>query len=84
MKSTKRPYAALDPVTGKAYELHHVGQNNDGALAVLTQDQHRGKGVFSKLHSIWNDSGVDHGADWNKTVSDFWKYLGNYYAKGGV
>lgn len=75
--------AALDP-TGKAYELHHVGQNNDGVLAVLTQGQHRGEGNFSELHSIWDDSGVDHGADWNKTVSDFWKYLGNYYAKGGV
>ena len=74
----------LDPATGKAYELHHVGQNNDGVLAVLTQEQHRGKGVFSKLHTIWDDSAVDHGADWNKTVSDFWKYLGNYYANGGV
>ncbi len=80
----QKGYPALDPVTGKAYELHHVGQNNDGALAVLTQDQHRGKGVFSKLHNIWNDSGVDHGADWNRTVSDFWKYLGSYYANGGV
>ena len=80
----QKGYAALDPVTGKAYELHHVGQNNDGVLAVLTQGQHRGEGNFSKLHSIWNDSGVDHGADWNKTVSGFWKYLGNYYAKGGV
>ena len=80
----QKGYAALDPVTGKAYELHHVGQNNDGVLAVLTQGQHRGEGNFSKLHSIWNDSGVDHGADWNKTVSNFWKFLGNYYAKGGV
>ena len=79
----QKGYAALDP-TGEAYELHHVGQNNDGVLAVLTQEQHRGEGNFSKLHSIWNDSGVDHGADWNKTVSGFWKYLGNYYAKGGV
>lgn len=75
---------ALDPTTGKAYELHHVGQNNNGALAILTQDQHRGKGAFSKLHHIWQDSGVDHGPNWNKTVSDFWKSLGNYYVNGGV
>lgn len=80
----RKGYAPLDPVSGKAYELHHVGQNNEGTLAVLTQDQHRGKGVFSKLHFKWEDSGVDHGTEWNKTVSDFWKYLGNYYAKGGV
>ena len=80
----QKGYPPLDPVTGKAYELHHVGQNNDGVLAVLTRNQHRGEGFFSKLHNIWNDSGVDHGADWNKTVSAFWKYLGNYYAQGGV
>ncbi len=80
----RKGYAPLDPVSDKVYELHHVGQNNDGVLAVLTQDQHRGKGTFAKLHFIWEDSGVDHGAGWNKTVSDFWKYLGNYYAKGGV
>lgn len=80
----QRGMKPIDPVTGKAYELHHVGQNNYGALAVLTQEQHRGKGEFAKLHDIWNDSGVDHGAEWDKTVKEFWKYLGNYYAKGGV
>ena len=69
----QRGMAPLDPITGKAYELHHVGQNNNGALAVLTQEQHRGAGEFAKLHNIWNNSGVDHGPNWNKTVSDFWK-----------
>src|SRR5699024_1339741 len=48
-------YAPIDPLSGKPYELHHVGQNNNGALAVLTQDQHRGKGQFANLHSIWED-----------------------------
>lgn len=80
----QKGYPALDPATDKAYELHHVGQNNNGVLAVLTRDQHRGKGNFSKLHKIRKESGVEHGADWNKTVSDFWKHLGDYYAKGGV
>lgn len=80
----QKGYAPIDPMTGKAYELHHVGQNNDGIIAVLTQDQHRGKGEFAKLHNIWKDSGVDHGAEWNKTVKEFWKYLGDYYTKGGV
>lgn len=76
--------APLEPATGKAYELHHVGQNNDGVLAVLTQKQHRGEGKFKILHEIWSDSGVDHGASWSKTTSEFWKYYGNYCAKGGV
>lgn len=74
----------LDPATGKAYELHHVGQKNDGVLAVLTQGQHRGEGNFAKLHKIWNDSGVDHGAAWNKKGSAFWKSYAAQCVKGGV
>lgn len=77
-------YSPLDPVTGKAYELHHVGQKDKGVLAILTQEQHRGTGNMKVLHEILNGSGVDHGTEWKKTVSSFWKYLGNYYAKGGV
>lgn len=80
----QRGMAPIDPVSGKAFELHHTGQNDTGTLAMLTQGQHRGKGVFSILHGIWEDSGVDHGADWSKTVRDFWKYLGNLAASGGT
>lgn len=72
--------APIDPATGKAYELHHIGQNPDGTLAMLTRDQHRGKGVFSKLHEIWKDSSVDHGTEWEKTTREFWKYLGQALA----
>ena len=80
----QRGMKPLDPATGKAYELHHVGQNNDGVLAVLTQGQHRGEGNFAKLHKIWNDSGVDHGAAWNKKGLDFWKSYAAQCVKGGV
>lgn len=80
----QRGMRPLDPATSKAYELHHVGQNNDGVLAVLTRGQHRGEDNFAKLHKIWNDSGVDHGAAWNKKVSDFWKSYAAQYVKGGV
>lgn len=80
----QKGYPPLDPVSGKAYELHHIGQKKDAMLAILTQDQHRGKGVFAKLHKIWKDSDVPRGTEWNKTVSEFWKDLGNQYAKGGI
>jgi hypothetical protein len=80
----QKGYAPLDPLTGKAYELHHVGQADDGTLAILTINQHRGEENFAKLHNIWKDSTVDHGADWTKTVSEFWKDLGYQYAKGGI
>lgn len=78
-----RGMSPLDPLSGKAYELHHVGQNNDGVFAVLTQEQHRGKGVFAKLHHIWNNSNVDHGSEWNKLVSEFWKSFANCHVQGG-
>ena len=78
-----RGMSPLDPLSGKAYELHHVGQNNNGVLAVLTQEQHRGKGVFAKLHHIWNNSSVDHGPEWNKLVSEFWKSFGSGFVQGG-
>lgn len=70
----------VDPLTGKAYELHHVGQSNDSILAILTQEQHRGEGVSKILH-VLKESEVDHGSAWQKTVSEFWEYLGNYYAQ---
>lgn len=73
----------VDPLTGKAYELHHVGQSNDSILAILTQEQHRGEGVSKILH-VLKESEVDHGSAWQKTVSEFWEYLGNYYAQESV
>ena len=73
----------VDPLTGKAYELHHVGQSNDSILAILTQEQHRGEGVSKILH-VLKESEVDHGSVWQKTVSEFWKYLGNYYVQASA
>lgn len=77
--------APLDPLTGKAYEIHHVGQKNDGLFAILTQEQHRGEGNFSKLHHVWSDSEVDHGSAWTKTKKEIFEYLGkSVFANGGI
>jgi hypothetical protein len=63
--------APLDE-NGKAYELHHIAQDADGALAILTQEQHRGEGAYKVLHKILEDSSVDHGSSWAKTRKTFW------------
>lgn len=77
--------APIDPLTGKAYEIHHVGQKNDGLFAILTQEQHRGEGNFSKLHKIWSDSEVDHGAAWVRQKKKIFEYLGkSVFANGGI
>lgn len=69
---------------GKAYELHHLNQENEGTLAVLTQEQHRGKGLFSVLHDKWTDGAVGHGADWAKTKKEFWQNLAELMKSGAV
>jgi hypothetical protein len=63
--------APLDPATGKAYELHHMGQLSDGILTVLKQEEHRGKGNYSIWHLL-EESTVEHGAEWNQIREDFW------------
>lgn len=65
--------APIDPQTGNAYELHHMRQNPDGVLAILTREEHRGAGNFKTLHHIFEDSAVDHGAEWTKITKAFWQ-----------
>lgn len=72
-------YAPLDP-NGIPYELHHVNQNADGTLAILTQTEHRGKGVYSILHDV-EKTGVHNTEQgisatvWNQQKKSFWKDL---------
>lgn len=84
LERMRKGLAAIDPVTGKSYEVHHIGQKNDGVFAILTQEQHRGEGNFAKLHHIWKDSGVEHGSAWKKIKSDLWKTLGEQLENGGI
>lgn len=69
----------LDP-TGVAYEVHHVGQQNDSIFAVLTQSEHRGEGAFKTLHENLRSSVIDRG-EFAKEKVQFWKDL--YYALVG-
>ena len=67
--------AALDPATGKAFELHHVGQQADSTLAMLTQKEHR-LGENYKIWHILSESTVhSSGNTWNRQRMDFWKSL---------
>ena len=73
LERMRKGLAPLDPLTGKAYELHHINQNPNGTLAVLKQDIHRENA--SILNTIWENSTVDHGSTWNKTRKEFWQNL---------
>ena len=75
--------AAIDPISGEAYELHHIGQKIDSTLAILTKYEHRQGGN----HRIWHYVGDAIGENptqqpgWSKQASDFWKEFGAMMAE---
>ena len=67
LQRIKDGLSPIDPLTKKAYELHHVGQKSDSIIAVLTNGQHDLPGLHVESF------GVDHGSAWQKIVRQFWK-----------
>lgn len=77
-------YAPIDP-TGHRYELHHIGQKNDSPLAILTKEEHRGKGNVT----IWNTltDGFDNPSSqsgWSTIKRHFWKDYAKQVVNGGI
>lgn len=66
--------APLD-ANGNPFELHHVGQKNDGTLAILTEGQHRGKDIYKVLHPNGNKqpSEIDRKLFDTVIKPNFWK-----------
>lgn len=78
----QKGYAPIDPATGKAYQLHHIGQKADGTLAVLTEDQHQGNSAI--LNISGKDSEIIR-SEFATTRKEFWEYLGkSVFANGGI
>lgn len=72
----------IDPITGKAYQLHHIGQKADGTLAVLTESQHQGN---SAILNIFGKESEIIRSEFATTRGEFWEYLGKYvFANGGI
>lgn len=70
-------YAPLDPLTGKAYQLHHVGQRVNGTLAVLTEAQHQGNAAI--LNMVGKASEINRTA-FSTTRKEFWMSFGKILA----
>lgn len=78
----QKGYAPLDPATGKAYQLHHIGQKADGTLAVLTENQHQGNAAI--LNITGKESEIIR-SEFDTTRKDFWEYLGkSVFTNGGI
>ena len=78
LQRMKKGLAPLDPATGEAYQLHHVGQKIDSPLAILTKAEHRG----AENDAILHDSNIESGTgvhslltenEWKAQREAFWK-----------
>lgn len=75
--------AALDPATGQAYQLHHIGQNPNSTLAILTEAEHMQGGNNLIWHELEGASRIDRVAFKTQRES-FWKSFAEICLSGGV
>ncbi|MBR6383284.1 MAG: HNH/ENDO VII family nuclease [Lachnospiraceae bacterium] len=76
LERVKKGLAPID-ATGQKYELHHIGQNADGTLAILTQAEHDKPG----LHGFKLVSEIDRN-EFNQFRTKFWKTIGKMIEEG--
>lgn len=76
LERMKQGLAALDPITGESYQLHHIGQQADSTLAILTRAEHMQGGNNTIWHELGEATQV-HGAGntWDAQRQAFWKAL---------
>lgn len=68
--------AALDPITGESYQLHHIGQQADSTLAILTRAEHMQGGNNTIWHELGEATQVHGpGNTWDAQRQAFWKAL---------
>ncbi len=82
LERMKLGYAPLDPETGLAYQLHHIGLSSDGTLAILTASQHQDNAA---ILNIFSKSSEINRTEFASTRQAFWKYMGEVvFANGGI
>ena len=81
LERIKKGYAAIDPATGKALQLHHIGQKADGALAILTEAEHQGNAAI--LNIAGKESEIDRAA-FAQQRKEIWMKLAELFEKGKI
>ena len=83
LERMKLGYAAIDPITGQSFQLHHIGQTVDSPLAILTPFEHTGGGNNAILHNVNIEAG--HGvhslisdAEWTAQKIEFWQSFAEF------
>jgi len=74
LTNLQRVMEGLSPLgpDGYAYELHHIGQQTDATLAILTKTEHMKNGNNLIWHPLRKGSTVSRGSEWSKQVREFW------------
>jgi hypothetical protein len=72
--------APLDP-TGTPYELHHIGQQMDSTLAVLTKTEHMQGGNNTIWHELTGQSAIDRPV-FDKQRTAFWEAASKILQEG--
>lgn len=60
--------------TGMSYEVHHLGQQADGPLAMLTHGEHHNPATYSFIHYAPEGKNITEAA-WAVQRSDFWRTI---------
>ena len=66
-------------LNGIPYELHHIGQESGGTLALISKEIHQQNTKI--LHAFKDVSEVDHGAAWARQKREFYMNLYDYVSK---
>jgi len=74
--------AAIDPISGLPYELHHIGQKADSTLAILTKAEHMQNGN-NKIWHVFGNASEAHapGNTWDSQRMEVWKALATVLSK---
>lgn len=76
LERMKQGLAALDPITGESYQLHHIGQQADSTLAILTRSEHMQGGNNTIWHELGEATQVHSpGNIWDSQRQAFWKAM---------
>ncbi len=66
--------AAIDPASNLPYELHHIGQDMDSTLAILSKAEHMQGGNNTIWHVLGEESQIDRKA-FSVIRENFWKTM---------
>jgi hypothetical protein len=77
LERMKKGLAAIDK-NGKSFELHHMGQESDGKLAILSQEEHD----VNEIWHVFKDTSEINRTEFATTKKNFWKDMARILTEG--